>query len=123
MRAVYAVSIEKFVGSYEANRLRQSLFSKIEKDKFNHYIQDTLRQKDYFKIDTINFTFPISVDPDHINAERRRIYYGKKRDFCLKLAKLTDEKLDEFEPFSREMIPADGNLLVNFDLKKDFYNE
>jgi hypothetical protein len=59
----------------------------LEKDKLDAIIEEQQRTHSPFKIDQLNWDFPISCDIDPANAERRMLLYLKRREFVLKLAK------------------------------------
>jgi hypothetical protein len=123
VKVTYKKSVEKFIGARIICRLRQSLFLKVEKGRFDDFVEELLSWKAPFKISSINWDFPIPVDIDQTNAEKRRGYYQKKRDLALKLAVECDGIIDEEEPFSRELDQDDASCTFVFDLKKDFYAE
>jgi hypothetical protein len=86
VRATYALTVEKYIGKRDMNTLRQSIYTKIESGRFFDFVEEILSLKEPFMISSINWDFLVSVDIDPINAENRRNFYHKKRDFCLKLA-------------------------------------
>jgi hypothetical protein len=94
VRATYALTIEKYIGKKDMNTLRQSTYSKIEGGRFYDFVEEILSLKEPFKISSLNWDFLVSVDIDPINAVRRRNFYHKKRDLCLKLAAEDDSIID-----------------------------
>jgi hypothetical protein len=43
----------------------------VEKGRFDDFVEELLSWKEAFKISSINWDFPIAVDLDHENAEKR----------------------------------------------------
>jgi hypothetical protein len=123
MRAKYATTVEKFVGPYYMSRFRETVFAKIDKDKMLKAIEDQLSEKAPFKLSDISFTFPVNVDLDRLNAERRKTLYAKKRDILMKLSKEVLDKLPQFEPFSRQEDLTEQKQFIIFDLSLNMYNE
>jgi hypothetical protein len=75
VKVAYKKSVEKLIGERIIGRLRQSLFLKVEKGRFDDFVEEVLSWKAPFKISSINWDFPIPVDLDQANAEKRRGYY------------------------------------------------
>jgi hypothetical protein len=72
VRVAYSKSVEKFIGSKVMGLMRQSLFLKVEKGRFDNFVEELLSWKEAFEISSINWDFPIAVDLDHANAEKRK---------------------------------------------------
>jgi hypothetical protein len=60
----YKQSVENFIGAKNMGRLRQALFLKVEKGRFDDFVEEVLSWKTPFKISSINWDFPIPVDMD-----------------------------------------------------------
>jgi hypothetical protein len=123
MRAKYATTVEKFIGPYYMNRFREAAFAKIDKDKMLKAIEEQLNEKAPFKLSDISYTFPVNVDQDRLNAEKRKTLYLKMRDILMKLCKEVLDKLPQFEPFSRQEDLTEQKQFIFFDLSLNMYNE
>jgi hypothetical protein len=123
VRATYALTVEKYIGKYDMNTLRQSTYTKIEGGRFFDFVEEILSLKEPFKINSINWDFLVSVDIDPINAEKRRLFYHKKRDYCLKLAAEDNSIVDGKEPYSRDVDSTSLKQYIEFDLTMNFYKE
>jgi hypothetical protein len=97
----YGKTIENFVGPGRMDEFRYGLFVYLDKDKLDGMIEEQQSTHSPFKIDQLNWDFPISCDIDPANAERRRLLYLKKRELVLKLAKNSSQINDQIERFSR----------------------
>jgi hypothetical protein len=67
--------MEKFLGESVMEAFRKALFQYLEKDKLDRMMEKQLSQLQLFKIDQLNWAFPISCDIDPANAERRKLLY------------------------------------------------
>jgi hypothetical protein len=86
-------------------------------------IEHELNEKAPFKLSEISYTFPVNVDLDRLNAERRKTLYLKMRDILMKLSKEVPDKLPQFEPFSRQEDLTEQKQFIIFDLSLNMYNE
>jgi hypothetical protein len=102
---------------------RKGLFKYLEKDKLNRMVEKQLSQIQLFRIDELNWDFPISCDIDPPNAERRKLLYLKRRDLVLKLARESLPKSGLLERFTRQEDAGLGNHFLHFDMVRNTYNE
>jgi hypothetical protein len=86
-------------------------------------IEDQLNERAPFKLNDISYTFPVNVDLDRLNAEKRKILYLRMRDILMKLSREVTDKLPQFEPFSRQEDLTEQKQIIIFDLSLNMYNE
>jgi hypothetical protein len=75
VQAIYNCSLEKFVGRRQLERLRAPLMTAIVKQKFVQIAENLLSDKHPFRSSELDFTFPLLVNIDPLNQQKRKNFY------------------------------------------------
>jgi hypothetical protein len=89
--AKYGLPFQRVIGDKMHTRLRVPMFTRIAKGKFDRAIQIIVEKIDNFDINSLDRTFPLMVDDDLINKQRRKLVYKQKRDILTKIATMSKE--------------------------------
>jgi hypothetical protein len=68
------------------NRFKAAVFHSLDHGQLDDYVEKQLSRDRSFKISEINWDFPIAVDIDQANAEKRRYLYTHMRDLLMKIS-------------------------------------
>jgi hypothetical protein len=67
-------------------RFRAIVLHSLDHGQLDDHVEKQLSRERTFLIAEINWDFPIAVDVDQTNAEKRRSLYVYKRDLLMKLS-------------------------------------
>jgi hypothetical protein len=67
-------------------RFRAAVLHSLDHGLLEEHVEKQLSRDRTFKIAEINWDFPIAVDVDQANAEKRRYLYAYMRDLLMKLS-------------------------------------
>jgi hypothetical protein len=68
------------------NQFKAAVFHSLDLGQLDDYVEKQLSRDRSFKISEINWDFPIAVDIDQANAEKRRYLYIHMRDLLMKIS-------------------------------------
>jgi hypothetical protein len=86
VRARYGRSVQKLIGLKYLNQFKAVVFLSLDHGQLDDHVEKQLSRDRSFKISEINWDFPIAVDIDQANSEKRRSLYIYKRDLLMKIS-------------------------------------